>query len=172
MLRASVVSTVFMLIALPLSAQPVQWTIESGGNGHYYEYASSPGINWGHAMSSASARMWDGWQGYLVTMGSQEENDFVVSALTFPDSVWIGAHTWPWSWITGESWVFDNWCPGEPDESFPGNHSHNAQIMSTGCWRDCTFDTYSHGFIVEYGGWIPVPTDESTWGRIKALYQF
>jgi hypothetical protein len=169
--KAAVVTAVFMMIAVPLFAQPVQWTIESGGNGHYYEYVSDPGIDWGHANSFASAHHWEGWTGYLVTFTSAEENAFVVGALSPPDSVWIGARTWPWQWMNGDTWSYLNWCAGEPDESYAGNFSYNGQMMSSGCWRDCTFDTYAHGYIVEYGGYVPVPVDQSTWGRIKSLFE-
>jgi hypothetical protein len=167
-----VVSVVLVLFSIPLSAQPVHWTLESGGNGHYYEFVSMPGVGFGHALGHADARVWDGWPGYLATITSQEESDFITSALAIPDSAWIGASVWPWRWVTQEPWVYENWCPGEPDDAYPGNYSCAAQIMSSGCWRDCLADSRSSGFVVEYGGYIPVPVDESTWGRIKALYQY
>jgi hypothetical protein len=172
MKRVALISAVLLLAAGPVSADPVQWTEEAGGNGHYYEYIASPGIAQGHALGGSMERWWEGWQGYLVTITSQEENDFISSTLVYPDSVWIGAMTWPWHWSTHgtEDWDFTNWCEGEPDDAYPGNYGAKGQIMASGCWIDVVPNT-APGYIVEFGGWVLIANEESTWGAIKAQYR-
>jgi hypothetical protein len=173
MRRLVFASVLVLLVAQPLSADPVQWPEAEGGNGHYYEYISTPGLSHGQALGLAMAMEWEGWQGYLVTITSQEENDFISSTLAYPDSVWIGAMTWPWHWSTHgtEPWDYTNWCEGEPDDAYPGNFSAVGMLTVSGCWIDTVWDNYSHGYIVEFGGWILVGNQESTWGAIKSQYR-
>ncbi len=119
------------LTASPAHAVPIQWTVGSGGNGHFYELIIvEPHISWSDAQLQAAAL-----GGYLATITSQAENDFIATALTpSPDSGiagWLGglqnplnpAYSEPgggWEWITGESFGYTNWFPGEPSDS-PGN---------------------------------------------------
>lgn len=56
-------------------------------NGHYYEYV--PGsYTWAQAKTAASNRTLNGLQGYLATITSQTENDFIRSKLSA--DAWIG----------------------------------------------------------------------------------
>ena len=70
-------------------AAPVQWTVASGGNGHWYEAISSPNTSWTAARAAAEAR-----GGYLATITSAAENTFVAALV--PDSgsaespYWLG----------------------------------------------------------------------------------
>ena len=173
MRKAILFCLLVLLLATQVYADPVQWLEEAGGNGHYYEYISEPGVSFGHALGQAMDMWWEGWQGYMVTITSQEENDFISSTLSYPDSVWIGALTWPWHWSTHgtEAWDFTNWCEGEPDDAYPGNFSVVGMLMASGCWIDIGWDNYSHGYIVEFGEWILVGNEESTWGAIKSQYK-
>jgi hypothetical protein len=127
-----------------LEAQPIQWD----GNGHWYEAVSvDGGIGWIDARDAATAA-----GGYLATITSQEENDFVYDLLTFPDTVvwsnflnvnngntwskgpWIGGHQEPgspepsggWGWVTGEPFNYTNWHytgSGQPNDSAPNQDS-------------------------------------------------
>src|SRR2546423_1575837 len=70
----------FMLGFLPFSsqAQPVQWTTNSGGNGHFYEAVVAPsGITWGDAQSAAVSR-----GGYLASITSVGENNFAYGLIS------------------------------------------------------------------------------------------
>ncbi|MES1220023.1 MAG: lectin-like protein, partial [Bacteroidota bacterium] len=57
-------------------------------NGHFYEYVSTAG-SWTTAKSSAAARTYLGLHGYLTTITSQDENDFIKQKLSA--DAWIGA---------------------------------------------------------------------------------
>ena len=57
-------------------------------NGHYYEYVAGT-LTWTQAKAAAANRTLNGLQGYLATIGSQTENDFVKSKLGA--DAWIGA---------------------------------------------------------------------------------
>lgn len=61
-------------------AQPLQWSTAVGGNGHYYERIDLPLVTWDEAKADAESRSFQGRDGYLVTITSQSESDFVVVA--------------------------------------------------------------------------------------------
>src|SRR5437879_1511619 len=68
--------------AAPLRAEPVL----NPANGHYYEAVSqSQGIGWSAARSAASRETFKGMPGHLVTIGSAQENRFLVDQ--FPQAV-------------------------------------------------------------------------------------
>ncbi|HEX2605736.1 MAG TPA: lectin-like protein [Flavisolibacter sp.] len=60
----------------------------SGSNGHFYEVVT-PATTWATAKTNAAARSYLGLQGYLATITSQTENDFIQQKLTADG--WIGA---------------------------------------------------------------------------------
>ncbi|MET0333980.1 MAG: hypothetical protein ABW190_06890, partial [Rhizobacter sp.] len=59
-----------------------------GGINHYYEVVSGP-ASWTAAMAAAGSRTFQGLTGYLATITSQTENDFIQQKLTA--DAWIGA---------------------------------------------------------------------------------
>jgi hypothetical protein len=60
-------------------------------NGHFYEFVSGP-VSWLDASNSAVTKIHasTGTQGYLATITSASENDFIASKVSAP-SIWIGA---------------------------------------------------------------------------------
>lgn len=102
--------------------------------GHFYKFVRQPGIYWTAARDSARSfnRKYFGLTGYLATITSQEENDFIWSKLT--GIGWIGASDaekeGEWKWMTGpeagskfydhptrttlQGW-FSFWNTGEPN---------------------------------------------------------
>jgi hypothetical protein len=58
------------------SAVPTQWTVEAGGNGHWYEL-SDYRLNWEQARADAASRSHQGLPGYLATVTSLPEATFV-----------------------------------------------------------------------------------------------
>ena len=55
-------------------ADPVEWPIASGGNGHLYEAILTDPVTWDDTQTAAEAA-----GGYLATITSPEENAFVFS---------------------------------------------------------------------------------------------
>jgi hypothetical protein len=94
------VATLILVGSLP--AAPVQWKITDGGNDHWYEAISAPGISWSDAAAAANAR-----GGYLATILSQEENEFVFGLVDAPQF-----------WVPSVSSLSGPWLGGiQPDGS-------------------------------------------------------
>jgi hypothetical protein len=72
-------------------------------NNHFYQYKLTSGITWAAAKAAASASIKNGMQGYLATITSAAENDFITSKLQ--GDGWIGAsdisYEGVWRWVTG-----------------------------------------------------------------------
>ena len=71
--------------------------------GHFYQYVASPAIHWDAAKTAAETLSYYGLQGYLATVTSQAENDFIRSKLS--GTGWMGANDAAvisrWRWVTG-----------------------------------------------------------------------
>ncbi|HII95315.1 MAG TPA: hypothetical protein HA367_06245 [Candidatus Methanofastidiosum sp.] len=153
--------------------------------GHYYDFVSGT-FTWGDANVNASALSLYGLKGYLVTITSQEENEFIVEneLVSEEDSAWMGATDDPlvtddtddnWYWVTGpeagtkffygrypnigpECYIYCNWATGEPNGS--GGEESYGEFYFSGFWNDAVEDhEATDGYIVEYGG---MPNDVST----------
>ena len=124
-----------------------QWTVEAGGNGHWYQYVGVD-QNWQLHQDEALAR-----GGYLVSINSQDENDFLELLRDEADSegsyVTCGYQEpkssepdGGWQWATGEPFDFTNW--GYSDENWqPDNFPANANRIGNrwqenGIWCDVT----------------------------------
>jgi hypothetical protein len=135
-------------------------------NCHYYEaIAVSEGILWPAANASAESHTFNGVQGHLVTITSQQETDFIVA--NFPQAVsgpgsnyyWTGGFQQPgspepdggWQWVTGESFVYTNWATGEPNNMGGEDYLLFWNPSGSGKWNDGqgTISTQA-GYIVEY----------------------
>jgi hypothetical protein len=137
------------------------------GNNHIYEVVRvANGILWESANMSAKNR-----GGHLVTISSQEENDFVfslVSSSIHRHGYWLGGYQLPhspepdggWVWVTGEPWVYSNWDVDEPNDGYiigvsewgPEDrlHFHWEDIPA---WNDLPagpIDNLPCGYIIEY----------------------
>lgn len=70
---------------------------------HFYQYISSRGIKWTDARSQAETMIYYGLKGYLATITSSVENDFIYSKINGVG--WIGANDadqeGQWYWVTG-----------------------------------------------------------------------
>lgn len=144
--------------------------VESGevffeDNGHLYEYVSAT-LTWPNARDAAALRSKYGATGYLTTITSQQENDFVSARLS--NAGWMGAGDasveGQWRWVTGPEsgtlfWqsglgtvTYSNWNSGEPNDS--GSNEDCGQFLSggSGQWNDlpCSGTTLP-GYVVEYG---------------------
>ena len=161
-----------VVCATPCFSAPVQWTVTSGGNGHWYDVISvGDAVKWDDARVAAANQSFEGNIGYLVTITSQAENQFIVSS--FGDAirgVWTGAFqplgsvepAGGWQWITGEPFVYTNWEVGEPNNS--GGAENNMTLATAGSaplgvWNDLNGVNppagFVHGYVVEF---VPEPS--------------
>jgi hypothetical protein len=134
-----------------VSAQPVQWTYESGGNGHWYEIRSPQG--WYNARNNAESSIHEGAVGHLVTFSSAQEEQWVMQALNMTYPVWTGgiAHNSErrWWWVTNEPWEYENFAPSYDPRILP-NYSHSLIMWEDGWDAEFWYDGAAHAYIVEY----------------------
>jgi hypothetical protein len=110
----------------------VQWTVASGGNGHWYARYTVD-ASWEISRIAALAN-----GANLVSITSKEENDFIKTLLQpVVGTWWIGgykASDLSWHWMNGDAWNFTKWSSGEPNG---GSSDQNLQIYSSdGSWND------------------------------------
>ena len=117
--RAMIASIIAAAAAGAAFAQPVQWRVEDGGNGHWYEYSAQTFSSFLEARDFAASR-----GGHLATLTTSTENDFVASIHSghavlggFQDlsATDYSEPAGGWRWITGEPWAFTAWQGGEPN---------------------------------------------------------
>ena len=61
----------------------------NAANGHYYQLVASSAVEWAEAKTAAEASTYEGLTGYLVTITSESENNFLKSKIS--TNTWIGA---------------------------------------------------------------------------------
>ena len=111
----------------------VQWRVEDGGNGHWYQFLPVGSfVSWTAAQESAR-----GEGGHLATLASAGELGFIetlaqcVGCPGWGPSWAIGGfqnHVAPgyaepaggWQWVTGEPWSYSPWASSEPNDSGGG----------------------------------------------------
>lgn len=74
---------------------------------HAYQYIAAPGLDWPAARNRAATLSWHGQQGYLATIDSAVEYQFILDHVfsgVYPDVTYLGGRqTAPgeWRWVTG-----------------------------------------------------------------------
>jgi Lectin C-type domain len=116
-------------------------------NGHLY--AIGPNLDWYQSQALANSQICCNKVGHLVTITDIPENDFVYSvlerSLPYKSDFWIGAtdlaNEGIFSWVTNESWSYESWEAGEPnngyyDNVFYGEEDCAYMRSETGEWAD------------------------------------
>jgi hypothetical protein len=159
------VASAFLAIAMvssPAAAQfgaswstPVQWSLASGGNDHWYAISVSSSELWATERLRALA-----FGGDLASVTSRDEELFIDGAFG-TGAYWNGfvrgeipgvpdesSTTWTWSDGSG-SWdpsvataTYANWCDGEPNASYETYATMN--FFGPTCWAD-QIDSYQGG---------------------------
>ena len=142
-------------------AQPVQWPVSAGGNGHYYELEPGGGQDsWADQNSTCMLRTFAGLNGHLATITSEAESQWIVENIFVPhlphqSVVYLGGwndgfrdspgscqggqgQLGDWRWITGEPWGHEPWATGEPSVG-PG-----------GCTREFVL-SYMYNWMTDNG---------------------
>ncbi len=164
-LQLSIVAVMVAMVSVGAMGQVlVQWETSLGGNGHYYE-AVNESLTWDAAKLAAEAQ-----GGYLATVTSGGENEFIFSLIGDKPEFWYltgDAHgPWlggyvtaqdDWAWVTGETFDYTSWAPGEPNYAYETSLNYmgkNNTPAST--WNNSrATDTNLQGYIVEYN--VPEP---------------
>lgn len=146
-------------------------------NGHFYQFFAQSGISWTDARDLASQKEFFGLKGYLATITTTEENDFILNRVS--GTAWIGAsdaqQEGTWRWVTGPEAQenggqgrlinsgFTNWNSNEPNNQGDEDYAHMMDWSSPpGKWNDLpngggTGQYAPTGYIVEYGGQVGEP---------------
>ena len=151
-----------VLLASLAPAQGVPWS-HPDGTTHWYEAVSVPGgITWDAAHVAANAA-----GGYLVTLTSAAENDFVFSVVDFfnvwslENGPWTGGLQLPsslepgggWTWAELETFGYTNWAPGQPDDSTGPDRLHfGGGTGRVKTWADAPQSTLLPGYVIERSG--------------------
>jgi len=166
-----------MAIGLLCLALSVPGKVDAGptyyaGNGHWYELVTGTS-GWTAAKSAAESSTYLDMPGYLATITSQAESDFVFGTVA-PEAqgLWLGGYqdiTAPdysepaggWRWVTGETWAYTNWAddPGveQPDDGAGLEHYLETYKSDYPQWND-NQEPQPKGHIIEYGiTVIPAP---------------
>ena len=156
------------------SAVPTEWTTASGGNGHFYMLsdATTGAVSALDARSAAAAMTHMGETGYLATITSQEELDFLTTLVGAEQNIWLGgtdsAVEGEWRWDQGPEAgdliaPFTAWGPGEPNDLL-GEDYLAGFWNGTTSWNDVN-EVFSYRYLVEFdpsastvipvpGGWL------------------
>lgn len=147
-------------------------------NGHYYKYVELRDVTWSRAFRMAATLSYNQLPGYLVTITSEQENEFLLHHWGERSHVWLGASDqevegeWRWMcgpeagsvfWLgttNGEAAGFSAWKSNEPNNSFPSSTDPSDEDFAClnyerAGWNDLPNDPVKgvfrpHGFIVEY----------------------
>ena len=140
-IRSIMTTPVAGLICLLLrSSEIVASPVLFPTTGHYYDYSSDV-LTWWNAKAAAETKTFSVggvlYRGYLATLNTQGENDFVWNRVS-QSMGWIGASddgnegTWRWVtapgspvrfWDHGTTITYANWSSGEPNNNTVENYA-------------------------------------------------
>jgi hypothetical protein len=164
---AAVSCSTFVLASAATAAEPVEWRVQDGGNGHWYRYVSDMSIGWDAAATQATLV-----GGHLATITSVSENSFVFNYLNSV-SAWVDVRgpflggyqdrnatgysepTGGWKWVTNEPWASTNWSAfgfDEPNDDFGVEDALTTdnRFGGTAVWNDAAFNGYAGGSASAY----------------------
>jgi hypothetical protein len=150
------------LAAAPITAPADTPMVQNPRNKHYYKRFDTS-MGWHRARYFCEDK-----GGYLVTVTTQAEQDFVWTRFgaALPtvgaQGLWLGASDEDsdgrWKWVTGEAWRYSNWAAGEPDDGGGGipvgedygwlrGAAFGPDVQSL--WSDVeTVNNSAHGYVV------------------------
>ena len=164
MIRALIVGVVASLCWSAVAQADPERFVE---NGHFYEAVDPFAITWQGAKDLTESR-----GGYLATITSDAENQFVFSAADDQDfwragvfqnyGPWIGGFqdkgagepAGNWQWVTGEPFDYTAWRDGEPNDQGIVHENALELVGDPGArqplWNDNWAGDLLHGFVIEW----------------------
>ncbi len=153
-------------------AEPLEWRVADGGNGHFYQLVvCRQPITWHQAAQNALSSSHGGWAGHLASITSAEEDSFVIEKILKDSSqrgVWMGLtdvlREGFFKWVTGEKVTYTNWAtwPEQQPDNFKETLRHGGEdygIYSRFVnsdewkWNDLSIDSIHEtvsAYLVEY----------------------
>lgn len=167
---------------------------------HYYEYVEQAGITWVNAKKAAEERTYFGQQGYLATITSKEEDEFIASLIN--GYGWLGGtchyeyiydregnriysslaeSLWNWYWVTGpeagekffdRTGTLNKYTNWITGEPNNQGGEYFLHMYVDNKWNDFP-NSYStiKGYIVEYGATNEIGSENIFSGDNKASSQ-
>jgi hypothetical protein len=144
--------------------------------GHHYEHFPAKGP-WDRARDFAASRTHNGRKGYIATVTSKAEGEFV-RKLAGEEEIWLGASDGAvegeWRWVQGPEhgtlfWTgtgtqgsrqennFARWRAHEPNNADTVKEEDCASMGPTGEWNDVPCVQFT-GLVIEYGD-EPLPQE-------------
>jgi hypothetical protein len=175
-----VIRSCFVLaVLLPTVARAAifEWSVASGGNGHFYNYVATSST-WDQAAALAASLTHNGQPGYLATITSAGENNVIIN--NFNLLGWLGGNDaaveGEWRWVVGpevgqlffvgeypdpsrHTLIYSDWGSNEPNDfdntpfGFPyaGEDYLQFDPPRGGEWNDVPGAPFtSNGFYVEF----------------------
>ena len=155
-------------------------TFYNPDNGHIYKFVSGS-YSIFDARAAALASTYNGENGYLVNITSQEEQDFIRNKTT-AQNIWTGLSDARdegyWEWMDGpesglvvyvgatptgsaSGTLYANWCANEPNNHQGGDGGGEHYMVTNwnggNCWNDYGPPSYpieratTNGYVIEYG---------------------
>jgi len=142
---------IFLVFVLNLPTVEASSRIVWENNSHSYQRIENA-LTWPEANTYCELQ-----SGYLATITSKEENDFIFSQFGDPSILlWLGGsdagNEGTWTWVSDEPWIYSNWEAGEPNNFI----SENSLMMG-----DCYGDPCKEW--VNKGKWNDQNSDTALW---------
>lgn len=138
-------------------------------NGHYYDLIvnTSGNFTFDEAVADAASRSYLGNTGYVATVTSAGEQNFIFNSVS-NITAWIGgndrASEGTFRWINGpeagQLFSYTFWAGGEPNNCCNGEDDVVINWGGDGSWNDIglpSFPDYRVAYIIEYNGERTVP---------------
>jgi beta-lactamase regulating signal transducer with metallopeptidase domain len=142
-------------------------------NGHWYAVIPEEAC-WDEAKAAADNMTYSGIPGHLATLTSDAEIGWVRNNLDFKQKsgMWLGGYQsvhdrepdGGWEWITGETWSYTDWIPGEPNNGYSSNNEHYLMIFATigTRWNDEENENQWPSVVEFDESYVPVPIPTPT----------
>ena len=151
---------------LPSNVEPIpilkNSAVVEAPDGHAYQYIAAPNSTWEAARIAAEKRVHRGRRGYLATIGSAAEYQFIIDRvfpLSYSDVTYLGGRqtsAGEWRWVTGPEGREDGgrgrlfWRGHEQGAAQGGNYANwmSSAFQRGGTWdvsKVCCVTLFSYG---------------------------